>query len=90
MAVITICVGPTKTFVKRNLTSFLEYGQEYVEKLKNAPCQQTHECGANIVKAIEQAENAQIWIADMGKLELIEPHTYWHMSEELAEYMKHH
>ena len=87
VAVITVCVGPTKTFVRRNLTAFLEYGQEYVDKLKDAPCQQTLECGVNIVKAIEQAENGQVWLADMGKLELIKPHQYWHMSDELVDYM---
>ncbi|TMW48602.1 hypothetical protein DOY81_006317, partial [Sarcophaga bullata] len=41
VAVLGICCGPTKTFVRHTMTAFLEYGQAYVDKLKGAPCQET-------------------------------------------------
>lgn len=85
---MAICTGPTKTFVRHNMTAFLEYGQEYVDKLKGAPCQATHVCGRNIVRAMEMGSNGQIWIADNERLDIVEPHTYWKMSDELIQYME--
>ncbi|XP_037960077.1 alcohol dehydrogenase-related 31 kDa protein-like [Teleopsis dalmanni] len=87
VAVMAICPGPTKTFVRHSMTAFLEHGTEYVDKLKDAPCQPTAICGINIVKAIENGANGQIWIADMGRLELIQPRLYWKMDEQFVDYM---
>ncbi|KAI8116537.1 hypothetical protein FF38_07538 [Lucilia cuprina] len=87
VAVLGICCGPTKTFVRHTMKAFLEYGQEYVDKLKGAPCQETAVCARNIVRAIEMGSNGQIWIADNERLDIVKPQLYWKMSNELLEYM---
>ncbi|XP_061400904.1 alcohol dehydrogenase-related 31 kDa protein-like [Musca vetustissima] len=88
VAVMAICCGPTKTFVRHTMKAFLEYGQEYVDKLKGAPCQETAVCARNIVRAIEMGSNGQIWLADNERLDIVKPQLYWKMSAELVEYME--
>lgn len=85
---MAICCGPTKTFVRHTMKAFLEYGQEYVDKLKGAPCQETAVCARNIVRAIEMGSNGQIWLADNERLDIVKPQLYWKMSDELVEYME--
>lgn len=70
------------------MKSFLEYGQEYVDKLKGAPCQETAVCAHNIVRAIERGSNGQIWIADNERLDIVQPQLYWQMSAEFQQYME--
>ncbi|XP_034100949.2 alcohol dehydrogenase-related 31 kDa protein [Drosophila sulfurigaster albostrigata] len=87
VAVMAVCCGPTKMFVDRQHTAFLSYGQPFVDRLRTAPCQTTSICAKNIVKAIECADNGRIWIADKGELELVKLHWYWHMADQLVNYM---
>ncbi|EDW36994.1 Adh-related [Drosophila persimilis] len=88
VAVMAVCCGPTKVFVDRELTAFLEYGQSFADRLRRAPCQSTAVCGQNIVNAIERSENGQIWIADKGGLESVALHWYWHMADQFVNYMQ--